>query len=190
MRTPLALLAVVAATLGPVAAASAKEIASVKVCGAAGCRDVTDRATTAIVDGGPPTTPPGAAAPFFRVKVTMKAEGGQDVPGWTNLWVPSAGLLRGDDGTWMSPASTTVDALNRLVSGIRPLPAGRLALPAPVAQPPAASAPAPSAPPEDGGLPTAVWAFIAAGALGVAFALARVAAAAVAARRGGSAPAG
>ena len=42
---PLVLLAAAAVALGPAAAASAKEIASVKVCGADGCHDVTDRAT-------------------------------------------------------------------------------------------------------------------------------------------------
>src|SRR3954451_681215 len=154
MRTPLALLAIAAAALGPAAAASAKEIASVKVCGADGCHDVTARATHAVLDGGPPTTAPDVAAPYYRIKVKMRVEGGEAVAGWTNLWIPSAELLRGDDGAWMTPASTTVDALKLLARGVEPLAAEGLTLPAPEGAP--ARAPAP----DDGGLPTVVWAFI------------------------------
>ena len=72
MRTPLVLLALAAVALGPAAAASAKEIDTVKVCGADGCHDVTDRTTMAITDGGPPTASPDAATPFYRMKVSMK----------------------------------------------------------------------------------------------------------------------
>ena len=190
MRTSLALLAAVAVALGPAAAASAKEIASVKVCGADGCHDVTDRATHAVVDGGPPTMPPDKPAPFYRIKVKIKAEGNESIPGWINLWVPSTELLRGDDGTWMTPASTTVDALKALTRGIQPLPAAKLPMPEPVAEETPAAASAPVTPPDDGGgPPAAVWVLIAAGALGLIAALARATVSALG-RRGGSAPAG
>ncbi len=189
MRTSLALLAAVAVALGPAAAASAKEIASVKVCGADGCHDVTDRATHAVVDGGPPTMPPDKPAPFYRIKVKIKAEGNESIPGWTNLWVPAPELLQGDDGTWMTPASTTVDALKALTRGIEPLPATKLALPAPVVAPPPTGAAVPATPPDDGGTPPGVWVFLAAGALGLAYAVARGATALVARRRGAE-PAG
>ena len=89
MRTPLALLAIAAVALGPAAAASAKEIA-VKVCGADGCHDVTDRATMAVTDGGPPTAWPDEPSPFYRVKISVTGEDGETVPGWTFLWVPAA----------------------------------------------------------------------------------------------------
>ncbi len=188
MRTSLALLAIAVAALGPAAAASAKEIASVKICGADGCHDVTDRATHTAVDGGPPTTAPEAATPFYRVEVTVKAEGGM-VPGWSFLWVPAAEKTTADDGTWMNPASTTIDALKLLARDIEPLPASELVLPEPVPAETPAAAPAPAAPPDGGGMPAAVWAFIAAGGLGLAFALARGGAALAARRRGGAAPA-
>ena len=185
------MLAIAAAALGPAAAASAKEIASVQICGADGCRDVTDRTTMAIAEGGPSTSPPDATAPSYRVKVSMKApEGGADA-GWSFVWVPKAGKLALEDGTWTNPPSTTVGELERASRGMEPLPASELALPAPsvASAPAAASAPAPATtPPSRGGQPAVVWVFIAAGALGVALALAR-GAAALAARRRGAAPA-
>jgi hypothetical protein len=187
MRTPLVLLAVAAAALGPAAAASAKEIASVKVCGTGGCTDVTDRATPAITDGGPPSVPPGEATPFYRVEVGVTGEKGEAVPGWTFLWVPAAAKVKFEDETWANPPSTTLDELELLARGVEPLPASKLVLPEPVAVETPAAAPAQGA--DDGGLPVAVWAFLAAGALGLLVALARGAASALG-RRGGSAAAG
>ena len=133
--------------------------------------------------------PPDKPAPFYRIKVKIKAAGNESIPGWINLWVPSTELLRGDDGTWMTPASTTVDALKALTRGIQPLPAAELPMPEPVAEETPAAATAPVTPPDDGGTPPAVWVFLAAGALGLAYALARGATALVARRRGAE-PAG
>jgi hypothetical protein len=155
MRTPALLVAGLALALGPAATASGKEIASVKACGAGGCRDVTALATHAALDGGPPTTAPDRAAPFFRLRIVLRA-GGERVSGWETVYVPSARRLRGDDGTWMSPAGATLGELDRLVRGMEPLPAERLGLPR------AARAPAPAA--ADGGPPSTVWAILAVGA--------------------------
>jgi hypothetical protein len=189
MRTPLVLLAIAAVALGPAATASAKEISKVSVCGADGCQDKTDQATMAITDGGPPTGWPDAKTPFYRVKISVKGEDGQTVPGWTFLWVPAAQKVKFEDGTWGNPPSTTMDELDKLTRGIDPLPAARLKLPAP-AQPAEIVAPAPAPPADDGhGLPTVIWVFIVAGGLGIAAVLAR-GAASVLGRRGGSAPAG
>jgi hypothetical protein len=186
MRTPIVLLAIAAVALGPAAAASAKEISKVSVCGSDGCHDKTDQATMAVADGGPPTGWPDARSPFYRVKISVKGEDGRTVPGWTFLWVPAAQKVKFEDGTWGNPPSTTMDELDRLTRGIDPLPADRLELPADVAPAPA---PAPARPASDDGLPTAVWVFIVAGALGIGLALAR-GAVAVLGRRGGSAAAG
>jgi len=191
MRTPLVLLAIAAAALGPAAAASAKEIASVKVCGADGCQDVTDQTSMAITDGGPPTAWPDAKTPFYRVKIAVKGEDGETVPGWTFKWVPAAQKIQFEDGTWGNPPSTTMDELVKVTRGVDPLPASKLVLP-PSPEPaevvsPADDAPAPA--PADDGLPTVVWAFIVAGALGLLALLAR-GAVTVLGRRGGSATAG
>ena len=190
MRTPLVLLAIAAVALGPAAAASAKEIDKVKVCGVDGCQDVSDQATMAVTDGGPPTGWPDEATPFYRVKISMKVPEGESMPGWSFLWVPAAEVIGQEDGTWTTPPSTTVDELNKLTRGIEPLPASKLVLPEPV-KPTEIVAPAeaPAAPADDAGLPTAVWVFIVVGALGLVAVLAR-GAASVLGRRGGSAPAG
>ena len=190
MRTPLVLIAIAAVALGPAAAASAKEISAVKVCGADGCHDVTDQATMAVTDGGPPTPWPDEATPFYRVKISVKGEDGETVPGWSFQWVPAAEKIQFEDGTWGNPPSTTIDELNALTRTIDPLPASKLTLPA-AAEPveTVAPAPAPATPAPSDGLPTVVWAFIVAGALGIAVLLARVAASALH-RRGGSAAAG
>ena len=187
MRTPLVLLAIAAAALGPAATASAKEIASVKVCGVDGCTDVTDQATMAIADGGPPTSWPDEATPFYRVKIAVEGEQGETVPGWTFLWVPAAQKIKFEDETWANPPSTTIDELEAVTRKIDPLPAAKLVLPA-VPEPKEIVAPAESPPPAgDGGLPTVIWALLAAGGIGLAAVLAR-GAAIVVGRRGGSAP--
>ena len=183
MRTPLVLLAITAAALGPAATAAAKEIASVKVCGADGCTDVTDRTSMAIADGGPPTAWPDAKTPFYRVKIAVKAGDGRKVPGWSFRWVPAAQKIQFEDGTWGNPPSTTMDELARVTRGIEPLPAAKLVLPA-VA--PAKPAPARA---HDDGMPAIVWVFLAVGAAGLAALLARAAAGLIG-RRGGSATAG
>lgn len=192
MRTPLVLLVIAAVALGPAAAASAKEIDTVKACGADGCHDVTDRTTMAIADGGPPTGWPDEATPFYRVKIGMKEPGGQSIPGWSFLWVPAAELIGQEDGTWTRPSSTTVDELKLATRGLEPLPASKLALPEPVAAETPAGAVAPVTPPRDGvggGPPTAVWALLAAGGLGLLALLMRATRSALG-RRGGSAHAG
>ena len=192
MRTPLLMLAIAAVALGPAAAASAKEIDKVKVCGADGCHDVTDRTTMAVTDGGPPTGWPDGATPFYRVKITMKEPGGASIPGWSFLWVPAAELIGQEDGTWTRPPSTTVDELKLATRGIEPLPAAKLALPEPTPEETPAGAAAPVTPPGDddgGGPPTAVWVLLAAGGLALLALLARATVSALG-RRGGSAPAG
>ena len=188
MRTSLVLLAIAAAALGPAAAASAKEIASVKVCGADGCQDVTDRATMAVTDGGPPTGRPDEKSAFYRVKISVKGEEGQVVPGWTFLWVPAAQKVKFEDETWGNPPSTTIDELTALTRKIEPLPASKLVLPAP-AEPVEVVTNEPAPAPADDGLPAIAWVFLAAGALGLLALLAR-GAAGILGRRGGSATAG
>jgi hypothetical protein len=185
MRTPLVLLAIASAALGPAATAAAKEIASVKVCGVDGCRDVTDRTSMAITDGGPPTAWPDEKTPFYRVKISVKGEDGQVVPGWTFQWVPAAQKVQLEDGTWGNPPSTTMDELTRVTHGVAPLPASKLVLPEPV-KPAEIVAPAKAPAPPDDGLPAIVWVFLAAGAAGL---LAR-GAAGLLGRRGGSAATG
>lgn len=189
MRTPLVMLAL-AAVLGPAAAtATAKEIATVKVCGADGCHDVTGQASMAVTDGGPPSTWPDEATPFYRVKIAVRGERGESVPGWTFLWVPAAQKVKFEDETWANPPSATIDELEALTRRFEPLPASKLVLPAAPEPAPVGSGAGAPPPAGEGGLPTVVWALLAAGGLGLVALLARGAASALG-RRGGSAPAG
>jgi len=151
MRAKIALLTATAALALPTAA-SAKEIVSVQTCGAAGCDDVTAIAA--------PAAPPDRPAPFYRVKVAVKA--GQERSTFSFLYVPSLQKVRADDGSWLNPTTVSLRALDRIVRGQRPLPAARLALPSP------GEAPPPSPPAADGRLPAAAWAFGIAGAAAIA----------------------
>jgi hypothetical protein len=155
MRAQIVLLTATAALALP-AVASAKEIVSVQACGADGCDDVTTLATSAAFDGGGRGSPPDRAAPFFRIKVVVEA--GHERGRWSFLYVPSAQKVRGDDGTWMNPATDSLRALDRLVRGRQPFAAARPA-------PPPATPPAPAA---DAGVPAAAWAFGIAGAAALA----------------------
>jgi hypothetical protein len=159
MRAQIALLTATAALALP-GAAAAKEIASVQACGADGCDDVTSIATPAVLDGGGRGNPPDRAAPFYRFKVVVKA--GDERARWSFLYVPSAEKVRGDDGTWMNPATPSLHALDRLTRGKEPLPASRLALPTP------GEASAPPPPAASSSSVPAAWAFGIAGAVALA----------------------
>src|SRR3954470_16248435 len=124
MRTSPPLLAALVLLAALPATASAKELAAAQACGASGCDDVSALATAAVLEGGPPTSAPARAAPFYRLRFTMRM--GPERARFTTLYVPSLRLVRGDDGVWMLPPATTVTALDRLVDGRRPLPASRL----------------------------------------------------------------
>ena len=174
MRTNTASLAVLAGAalaLLPAATASAKELAAVRACGAGGCQDVTAFASPAVLEGGPPSSPPRQGAPFYRLQVTVREGPANDR--FTLLYVPSARKVRAGDGSWADAFPAQAAALDRIVRGIPPLPAAGLHVPRP-------SAPAPAA---DAGLPAAVWAFLAAGIAGVLAAGVAVARSAAARRR-------
>src|SRR5687768_13260372 len=79
---------------------AAKEVVGAKVCGASDCREVKDeRAMAAYAEGGPPTDPPDQASGWYRVELTVRGDG-ERITFATTL-VPAAGLMRGEDGTWM-----------------------------------------------------------------------------------------
>jgi hypothetical protein len=165
MRTFLALLT--AALLLP-AAAQAKGILGAKVCGDEGCVRVGHVAGgDQALMGGPPVSAPKERAPFFRIRFKI-GEDGKAFGFVRTLYVPSAQLVRGDDGTWMNVPSDTLDALNRLTRGIQPYPAERLNdILRPYRSSAAAASPAPPRPSSDdgGGPPAALWAGLAALAL-------------------------
>jgi hypothetical protein len=143
--TRLATLIVVVATLVLAPAAAAKEITTVKACGDNGCVTTKDPAILqGLMNGGPPTVPPNARAPALRLTATVSERpGGKAVATFQSRWVPSLGLLVGEDGTWMRLPASAARALNAL--DVEPFPA--------------ATAPAPPA--TDDGAPT--WVLIVTG---------------------------
>ena len=125
--------AIVLTTLAALAlstAASAKEVAALTVCGSDGCQKITAHAALqGFMDGGYETLAPGAAAPFFTVKVAMR-HAGDDAGGWTVQYLRAANLIRAqaDYGkhVWTRPAGVTAQALRDAARGLQPYPAEQL----------------------------------------------------------------
>jgi hypothetical protein len=141
-RLPHALALALAALTLFAATASAKRIVRAEVCGADACTTLRGAAMMDIVDGGPPASPPRAAAPFYEARVTVEVGKGQRDT-WTTRFVPAYGLLRGSDGTWMDAPVQTEVAFKRAARGLGAAsPAGKLGpLGSAVVRPPADPAP-------------------------------------------------
>ena len=143
---PLA-LAIAALALLP-ASASAKEVVKAQVCGADGCRTVSNAVAMDLMDGGPPTNPPKEAAPFFTARLWIKTDD-DHTETFDTAFVPRYELMRGADGTWLDPPVQTVTAFKRAARGLEASPASKLGpLPTPtgaqvveVVRPPADPAP-------------------------------------------------
>jgi hypothetical protein len=137
----------------------ATEISSAKVCGAGECREVSDpEAATALAVGPRPrgTDAPERGLPWYKSTLTIRAEDGGEV--FTDrvsvTVVPSAGLMRWEDGTWVTLPSESKEAYAKLTAGLTPRPArtlpsvGEDALPVArvdeVVEAPSAATPAPA----------------------------------------------
>jgi hypothetical protein len=130
----------------------ATEISSAKVCGAGECREVSDpEAATALAVGPRPrgTDAPERGLPWYKSTLTIRAEDGGEV--FTDrvsvTVVPSAGLMRWEDGTWVTLPSESKEAYAKLTAGLAPRPA-RTLLPVArvdeVVEAPSAATPAPA----------------------------------------------
>jgi hypothetical protein len=119
------------------APASAKEVLSAKVCGENGCVTSRDRGLiAALAEGGDPVDPPKAAAPFFRVRLTIGDEKGKVVDRFWTHFMPKGELIRGSDGTWMRATDAYTGALKKVVNpSMAAYPASRLAKLVPGDQP-------------------------------------------------------
>jgi hypothetical protein len=118
--TARAAVLALALLLAAAAPAAAKELGSAAICGAAGCTDVTDDATEAIVHGGSPTTAPRTAEPYYVVRVGV-SDGRRIVDEFAFRWLPKAERLRGADGVWMTAPPRTQRELARLSAGMEPI---------------------------------------------------------------------
>lgn len=122
-------LLVYLATVLPLAAAgeaAAKEVVAAKVCGASDCRELTDRAQLmALQEGGPPTGPPAKRSEWYRADVVVAGEG-DDRFRFELALIPDAGLMRGEDGTWMPVSKRAARLLREATRGLQPFPAKEL----------------------------------------------------------------
>ena len=97
--TRLALLLAVAALLAP-SGASAKELVAATVCGASGCRTVTDSATLNEIPGGEDVTGLGAPAAHYRLNLVTAEPSGRRYS-FTTYYVPSAKVMSwSEDGLY------------------------------------------------------------------------------------------
>jgi hypothetical protein len=139
------------------APAQAKEVLSAKVCGENGCVTSRDRGLiAALADGGNHVDPPKAAAPFFRVRLTVGDEKEKVMERFWTHFMPRGELIRGSDGTWMPATDAYTGALKKVVNpSMEAYPASRLAKllasDQPVPQVSSVAAPPPSQPATDGG---------------------------------------
>jgi hypothetical protein len=172
---PMALLV----CLTVAAPAEAKEVLSAKVCGANGCETSRDRALIAgLAEGGDPVDPPKAAAPFFRVRLTIGEENGKVMDRFWTHFMPKGELIRGSDGTWMPAGEAYTGALKKIVNpSMEAYPASWLAKllagdqPVPTYQAQVSSVVEPPQPPpaaDGGGITAATIGLVVAGALAVA----------------------
>jgi hypothetical protein len=122
---PIVLLLCLAAA----APAEAKTVLSAKVCGANGCATSRDRALiVGLAEGGDPVDPPKAAAPFFRVRLTVGEGNGKVMDRFWTHFMPKGELIRGSDGTWMPASEAYTDALKKIVNpSMEAYPASALA---------------------------------------------------------------
>jgi hypothetical protein len=150
MRLPVILAAT--AVLGLPAAAAAKEVVALDVCGTDGCTRITDRAALRTFEEGSELAAarPAGRQRSYLLRMRIRDGAGGSQPGWTSLWLPSARVIAFDDGepgaTFMPVGPALERVLRRAARGhsaraasqrtVRPLPAARVAevVPAPVAR--------------------------------------------------------
>jgi hypothetical protein len=120
MKRVAVLAALAVGALGLPTGAAAKEIASIEICGAAGCKTVTERVDPDVMDGEPYAHPP-AASSFYSLRMTAKE--GDKTFSWTIYYVPS-GYLRGiderGDSNWMKLYPEGAAVLRSLSENVEP----------------------------------------------------------------------
>jgi hypothetical protein len=162
-----AVVALIAALALP-AAAGAKEVTAVTVCGADACTRATDHASrdAFMHAGGVAEEAPGTPQRSYRLRVSVDEPGAGHVEDWIAYWLPDAGLLASRDESTGSLVFTGVDApladvLRRAARGHEARPPRRFVRHEPVArvvevvEPPA---PRPVAADTGGGAPSLAWA--------------------------------
>lgn len=116
MKAIVAVLTLVAALLP--AAAGAKGLATVRVCGPDRCATVDDRAIATRVSSPQETVDPPGTAPYYRLDIAFDA--GEATSSYSTLFVPDEGLIASNAGglLWYVPRT---DALRALMAASREL---------------------------------------------------------------------
>jgi hypothetical protein len=100
MRSPVILAACAALALP--AAAGAKEITALEVCGTDGCTRIADRSVLRSFEEGSALAeaPPAGRHRSYslRIRIRVRDEAGVARLGWTSIWLPSAHVIAFDGG--------------------------------------------------------------------------------------------
>jgi hypothetical protein len=175
MRLPI----IIALALAFPAAAAAKEVTSIDVCGANGCTRIADRATLRAFEEGSEmaAAAPAGLQPSYLLRVRMREGEQGSTHGWTSRWLPSAGLIANEDGPGnfiFTPVGPKLErALRDAARGRTARAARKFAREERAAQvdevvtPATATATRAGAGGGDGGLPALAWLGVAAGLLAV-----------------------
>jgi hypothetical protein len=164
MRSPVILAAFVALALP--AAAGAKEITALDVCGTDGCTRISDRSILRGFEQGSELAeaPPSGRRRSYALRIRVRDEAGVERTGWTTLWLPSAHLMAFDDGQPGATFTPVPPALERALRSAARGHTARAARRFAAASPPAARVaevvPAPVRAPTRataGGPPALMW---------------------------------
>ena len=189
MGRHIAAIAVILGSLAVPAAAQAKEVSKVSVCGTASQCTTYDRSDFRslmfLAENAGPTDPPAAAAAWYRVRFTVdEREHGGGYDSWTVAYVPSTDSLRirGEGGgfEWVALNPRAAAVLERAVRNLPAFPKHRLRglhIEAPQAQVDEVSSPSAQsdAMRDRSASGTTYWGWIAGGALVAALVLATIA---------------
>ncbi|MEO6496828.1 MAG: hypothetical protein ABIO51_05000 [Solirubrobacteraceae bacterium] len=119
MRT---LLPALIATLLAAAPAAAKNVDAAAVCGADGCRDI-ERPSGQMVGGSSPVDGPSKGEPFVRLRFAFSDGAGAHAIVRT-VFAPGSGLIRTEEGVWMTPANLA--GLRAAALAVAPFPAAQM----------------------------------------------------------------
>jgi hypothetical protein len=130
MRRATALAVTLAAAAAAVipaarpAAATAKGIASLDVCGATGCHAVDRAAVHADFGRLVPAPSPDRREPYYTLRAKARISTGKVAEVSSLAWLPRAGVLRQDgQSEWFRPAAPLDRALRHAARGLHPRPA-------------------------------------------------------------------
>jgi hypothetical protein len=124
MRSPVILAACAALALP--AAAGAKEITALEVCGTDGCTRIADRSVLRSFEEGSALAeaPPAGRHRSYslRIRIRVRDEAGVARLGWTSIWLPSAHVIAFDGGQPGATFTPAPPALERALWSAPPSP--------------------------------------------------------------------